>query len=231
MADAVRYALDRGAVLVAAAGNDGLQDAMYPAAYPGVISVAATDEGDKLYSWSNYGAKVQLAAPGCNTAPLLGSGRAYFCGTSSATPMVAGIVALALSANAASTRAEIGQALERSAVRIQGVRSGRVDAAGTIAAFAQAPVRATTSSRLRAGQPRLRSFVAGAGPFSALLTAAGTGALTLVLLDERGKKLAAVSGRSSLNLRRTLSAGKYTLRISSRTSTQYRLQLEYVRPG
>jgi hypothetical protein len=87
------------------------------------------------------------------------------------------------------------------------------------------------SSRLRAGQPRLRSFVAGAGPFSALLTAAGTGALTLVLLDERGKKLAAVSGRSSLNLRRTLSAGKYTLRISSRTSTQYRLQLEYVRPG
>ena len=70
MADGVRYALDRGAVLVAAAGNDGLDDAMYPAAYPGVISVAATDEGDRLYSWSNHGAKVLLAAPGCNTAPL-----------------------------------------------------------------------------------------------------------------------------------------------------------------
>jgi thermitase len=231
MADAVRYALDRGAVIVAAAGNDGLQDAMYPAAYPGVISVAATDESDKLYAWSNYGAKVLLAAPGCNTAPLWRGSRAYFCGTSSSTPMVAGIVALALSANASSTRAEIEQALERAAVRIQGVRSGRVDAARTLEAFApeSVRVRTITSSRLKAGNRRVQSFVAGAGPASAVLTGSGRSTLTVELLDGSGRKLASVRGKAPLRLERTLAAGKYTLRISSRTATRYRLQLDYVR--
>ena len=203
---------------------------MYPAAYPGVISVAATDESDKLYSWSNYGAKVLLAAPGCNTAPLLHRGRAYFCGTSSATPMVAGIVALALSASANTTSTEIEQALERAAVRIQGVRSGRVDAAGTIEAFAAEPIRTITSNRLEAGSPRLQSFVAGAGPASAVLTDSGRSRLTVELLDSSGRKLASVSGRAPLRLERTLAAGRYTLRISSRKPTRYRLQLDYVRP-
>ena len=155
MADGVRYALDRGAVLVAAAGNDGLDDAMYPAAYPGVISVGATDERDRLYSWSNHGAKVLLAAPGCNTAPLLHGKRAYFCGTSSATPMVSGIAALALSANPDSTRAEIEQALDHSAVKVLGVRSGRVDAARTLAAFA--PGARFGRSRRTASAPESRA--------------------------------------------------------------------------
>jgi thermitase len=230
MADGVRYALDRGVVVVAAAGNDGLDDAMYPAAYPGVISVAATDEGDRLYSWSNHGAKVMLAAPGCNTAPLLHGRRAYFCGTSSATPMVAGIVALALSADANSTRTEIEQALERAAVRINGVRSGRVDAARTIGAFAPKSVRAISSHRLEGRSIRSQSFVAGNGHARALLTATGGTTLTLELLDALGKRLAFVGGKTPLRFERTLVAGKYTLRISSLKPTRYRLRLDYVRP-
>jgi thermitase len=230
MADGVRYALDRGAVLVAAAGNDGLDDAMYPAAYPGVISVAATDQADRLYSWSNHGARVMLAAPGCNTAPLLHGNRAYFCGTSSATPMVAGIVALALSADASSTRTEIEQALERAAVRINGVRSGRVDAARTLGAFAPTSVRTITSRRLASRGMRLQSFVTGDGHARALLTATGGTTLTLELLDASGKRLAFVSGKTPLSVERALVAGQYTLRISSRKATRYRLQLDYVRP-
>ncbi len=228
MADGVRYALDRGAVLVAAAGNDGLDDAMYPAAYPGVISVAATDEADRLYSWSNHGARVMLAAPGCNTAPLLHGKRAYFCGTSSATPMVSGIAALALSANPESTRAEIEQALDHSTVKVLGVRSGRVDAARTLAAFAPASVRTITSNRLSAGKPHRQTFVAGAGPARAVLTGSAS-AVTLELLDARGRRLASVSGKAPLRLERNLAGGTYALRVSSRREVRYRLQLNYVR--
>jgi subtilisin family serine protease len=230
MADGVRYALDRGAVLVAAAGNDGLDDAMYPAAYPGVISVGATDEGDRLYFWSNHGAKVLLAAPGCNTAPLLHGKHAYFCGTSSATPMVSGIAALALSANPDSTRAEIEQALVHSAVKVLGVRSGRVDAARTLAAFAPTSVRTITSNRLSAGKPRSQTFVAGAGPTRAVLTGSGASAMTLALLDATGRRLASVSGRAPLRLERNVAGGTYALRVSSRKAVRYRLQLDYVRP-
>lgn len=230
LAEAVRYALDRDAVVVAAAGNDGRDDALYPAAYPGVIGVAGTDEGDRLYSWSNRGPKVLLAAPGCNTAPLLRTGRAYFCGTSSATPVVAGIVALARSANAASTRAEIAAALERTSVRVQGVRSGRVDAARTLAAFAPQRVRLTTSSRVTAGRPVSHGFDTGAGRVTALVTGPRASTLTLELLDAAGKRIGAVRGRASLRLERMLAAGSYTLRVSGRRSTSYHLVLEYVRP-
>src|SRR5919108_6235591 len=68
---AVQYAASRGAVLVAAAGNSGVDTPFYPAAYPDVIGVAATTDADVRYSWSNFGSWVQVAAPGCNTAPGL----------------------------------------------------------------------------------------------------------------------------------------------------------------
>ena len=70
MRDAIAVARKQGALIVAAAGNDGVntdKTPFYPAAYPdsNVLSVAATDDRDKLASFSNYGAKtVDLAAPG-----------------------------------------------------------------------------------------------------------------------------------------------------------------------
>ncbi|WP_342028993.1 S8 family serine peptidase [Arthrobacter crystallopoietes] len=64
---AVNNAWNKGAVLVAAAGNTGSQSKIYPAAYPNVIAVAATDNNDAKASFSTYGAKwVDVAAPGVN---------------------------------------------------------------------------------------------------------------------------------------------------------------------
>src|SRR5581483_5417955 len=65
LADAVAYAEQRGAVIVAAAGNDDATTADYPAALPGVVSVEAATAGGSPYSFSNHGAAVTLSAPGC----------------------------------------------------------------------------------------------------------------------------------------------------------------------
>jgi len=93
---AIAYALSKGVIVVAAAGNNGSDQSFYPASYPGVISVAAIDENGARSSFSNFGAGVTVAAPGCATAPWLASGyTADFCGTSTASPYVAGLAGLA----------------------------------------------------------------------------------------------------------------------------------------
>lgn len=94
LANAVSYAWSKGCVVVAAAGNNGSSSLSYPAAYPNVISVAATDSGDKLASFSNYGSWVVCAAPGVNIIAPYGNSYSYLSGTSMATPHVAGEVAL-----------------------------------------------------------------------------------------------------------------------------------------
>jgi subtilisin family serine protease len=115
LADAVKYAGSKGAVLVAAAGNSGVTTAMYPAAYDGVISVGGVNERNGLYPWSNRGPWVRVTAPGCNVATALRGTYENFCGTSAAAPVVAGVAALALSAKPALSPAKVLDALVRTA--------------------------------------------------------------------------------------------------------------------
>ena len=135
--DAVAYAASKGVVVLAAAGNSGSSTKFYPAAYADALSVAATTSSDNLYDWSNRGRDwVQLAAPGCNVAPVRGGGYGDFCGTSSATPIVSGIAALALSLDPSLDKDTLEQALRRTARHgIGGVEYGRVNALYTLAAL------------------------------------------------------------------------------------------------
>jgi thermitase len=101
--DAVNYATRRGAVVVAAAGNDNTNRFEYPAAYPNVIAVAATTRDDLRAPFSNYGDWVDIAAPGgedrasssrriLSTIP--GGTYYYMSGTSMAAPHVSALASL-----------------------------------------------------------------------------------------------------------------------------------------
>lgn len=138
VADAIAYAEAKGVVVVAAAGNAGATDPTYPASYPGVVSVAATDPAGNLYSWSSYGPWVSVAAPGCTVSTVMGGGIGQFCGTSAAAPLVAGLAGLAFQAGAQNA-GQVVAALEQTTDPILGpVASGRVSAAGLVERLAPA---------------------------------------------------------------------------------------------
>jgi len=119
--DAISDAKKAGILFVAAAGNDSNNNdarATYPAGYEidNVLSVAATDNRDRLAGFSNYGARtVHVAAPGVKIlSTLKGGGYGAMSGTSMATPHVAGIAALLLSADSNLGYAELKDLIIRS---------------------------------------------------------------------------------------------------------------------
>ncbi|HSK11951.1 MAG TPA: S8 family serine peptidase, partial [Phnomibacter sp.] len=62
--ETIDYAISKGSIVVAAAGNDASSELYYPATYIGVISVASTDVNDVKSGFSNYGSWVKISAPG-----------------------------------------------------------------------------------------------------------------------------------------------------------------------
>ena len=118
---AMRYALGKGAVVVAAAGNNGAQgnDPVYPGAYPEAIAVAAVDESLARASYSNHGAYVDLAAPGSTIwstwASPTNNSYALASGTSMATPYAAAEAALVISENQSLSPASVTSIMESTA--------------------------------------------------------------------------------------------------------------------
>lgn len=126
--NAVNYAWDNGAVLAAAAGNDGGGAKYYPASYPKVMSVAATDFNDNTASFSNFNSGIDISAPGVNvysTFPTYdftigttyGRSKNYDVGsgTSMSTPHVAGLAALLFAQDNTRTNANIRNIIESTA--------------------------------------------------------------------------------------------------------------------
>ncbi|ELZ96792.1 serine protease halolysin R4 [Haloferax mucosum ATCC BAA-1512] len=137
MKSAVSYATQNGSLVVAAAGNDSSGSISYPAAYSECLAVSALDPDETLASYSNYGSKLDLAAPGTNVLSCWTTSQKYneISGTSMATPVVAGVAGLTLSVHDLSP-ADLRVHLKNTAVDVglssskQG--SGRVDAANAV---------------------------------------------------------------------------------------------------
>lgn len=136
----------KGLVLVAAAGNDGPQAAPdYPAAYPEVIAVTATDIDDQLLNVANHGRYVAVAAPGVDVFVAAPDGRYGFTtGTSVATAHVSGLAALLIDRNPSLTPDAVRAILMRTAKHLasrgrdDGYGAGLVDAYGALLALAPA---------------------------------------------------------------------------------------------
>lgn len=100
----LRKAMDRmdelGVLVVAAAGNEGVAEPRYPAAYPSVIGVGAIDRRGALYARGNRGASVEILAPGVEILSTVPGGSfAFGDGTSLAAAHASGVLALAIAAS------------------------------------------------------------------------------------------------------------------------------------
>ncbi|MCC7011863.1 MAG: S8 family peptidase [Planctomycetes bacterium] len=136
MQSAVSAARNAGVVIFAAAGNENSSLSSFPASYTGVVSVSAVDRNANKAPYSNFGPKVDIAAPGGDTSvDLDGDGFVdgvlstlvdennafapnfvFYQGTSMACPHAAGVAALMLAVNGALTPAEIENFLQDTAV-------------------------------------------------------------------------------------------------------------------
>ena len=154
MRDAVALALSRGKVLIASSGNGQLNNPgvqNYPASFPGVIGVGATQPDDNIAPFSTNGDFVDVSAPGhgilstwdsripanapAGIAPTHGVGFKSLSGTSMATPIVAGLAALMLQLRPDLSATEVQVLLEANSDDLGAPGKDPVFGAGRINAF------------------------------------------------------------------------------------------------
>jgi subtilisin family serine protease len=150
LADACRYATDRGVLLAAAAGNSGpcSDCVLYPARYSTVIAVSATAKDDTLADFSSTGPEIELAAPGRSIYSTLINGYDTKSGTSMSCPHVAGTAGLLMANDY--TDAEARQTMQETAEDLglskaeQGY--GLVDAEAAVATIGSTPPTSETGT-------------------------------------------------------------------------------------
>ncbi len=150
--DSINYAVAKGVLIVAAAGNSRTNTPFYPAALENVMAVSATRQDDSRWSLSNYGDWIDISAPGYaifstfyDLSNFYG-GYTFMSGTSMASPHIAGVAGLLFSQQPNRTVAEVRTLLQSTALDLgtpgfdPEFGHGRVNAGAALEAGAPQPV-------------------------------------------------------------------------------------------
>jgi hypothetical protein len=126
LASAVQAAISANIVIVAASGDEAQSSVDYPAAYPGVVAVGAVDQSKGIWSSSNTGPQVTLAAPGVSVPTENNFGSAATTdGTSASTAYVSAAVALIRAAHPSWTAGQVIRDLIATADPASGEAAGQ----------------------------------------------------------------------------------------------------------
>jgi hypothetical protein len=173
--EAVDYAHSKGAVLVAASGNNGRATEMFPANCDHVLGVSATDYNDAIAHYSNYGAHVSIAAPGGGYedaiySTVTAARYGYNIGTSMAAPHVSGLAALLLARFPTYSPKQVASAILDNAVDLgetgwdEHFGCGRIDASQALAVGA--PNSEPLCLETAASSVQVESYSAVDAPFA-----------------------------------------------------------------
>jgi subtilisin family serine protease len=229
LTSALRYAGQKGATIVASAGNNSrnldLQPS-FPAAStePAVLSVTAAGESGGLLDFANRGlTTVDLAAPGDTIlSTARASGYENRSGTSMAAPFVAGGLALLAAARPDMSQAALRGALMSSAPRRGGLAgllgSGGLDVGAAMHAVLPGDMWRTTATGAQVGQPRLRLRTGGrvraGGRATLRWSASGAGAVARWHVQLDGRRIATRGPSAAAVVRRRISrAGRHRWRV------------------
>jgi len=147
---AALYMRARGGLVVVAAGNNGIDEGIAPTA--SMIVVSATDANDQKTSWSSYGSFVSVSAPGQDIwTTTRGGGYQAWWGTSLASPVVAGVASLMMSARPAMSNTQLEGLLYSSSTDLGA--AGRDSLYGWGRVNAAAAVQAALNSAVTDSQP------------------------------------------------------------------------------
>jgi len=135
--NAIDYAFEKGCLIVAAAGNDGKNGAVFPARYDNVIGVGATTNGSTRATWSNFGEGVDLVAVGGYYSTSSVGGYVNKSGTSFASPQVSALASMVWALNPELTNVEVRSMIEENCKMLGGgfnanTGNGLIDIAQTL---------------------------------------------------------------------------------------------------
>ena len=127
--DIINYAIAKGCLIIAAAGNEGSIEPEYPAFYSGVMAVASVDNSDRRSSYSNYGSHISLSAPGETFSTGNRNNYTIARGTSFSVPLVSGTAALV---KTRFPNFDMSQVREQIRVTSDNIDAGNVNFAGLL---------------------------------------------------------------------------------------------------
>lgn len=217
---AAKLMRSNGGLVVVAGGNSGIDPGL--ADNPNMISVSATDSADNKASWSNFGAYIDVAAPGVSILTTSRGGvYGNWSGTSFASPATAGVVALIMGANPSLTPDQVETVLKNSADKLSTTMptyfgNGRINAAKAVQLAISSPTRDTLAPTIVINNPINGSKVSG--NVTILAQAFDNVAIAKMMLYIDSKLFSSVLNNASLtyvwNTRKT-SLGSHYIKVSA----------------